>query len=219
MVFCFPSLQTKTKQIAVLQNAFSKLLNRKNQPLPSLLLLLLLPLLTLIYFLFLFSDNRNKTIKLKIMESMDASTTSAAGESSTARIVVRSSMIESIRACGLSGLSGVRIDKEELRRRLLIPQYIRLAMLDSIRKKDVDGGDLHFRLRGSDDIPCPESPLVVFINPRSGGRYGPVLKERLQQLISEEQVNTFNFLISKQFYIYFLKIFFFWKCRYSTSKM
>ncbi|XVF88046.1 hypothetical protein PTKIN_Ptkin19aG0017700 [Pterospermum kingtungense] len=117
---------------------------------------------------------------------MDSST--SAGESSTARIVARSSMMESIRACGLSGLSGVRIDKDELRRRLLIPQYIRLAMLDSIKKKDVDGGDMHFRLRGSDDIPCPESPLVVFINPRSGGRYGPVLKERLQQLISEEQV-------------------------------
>ncbi|XVF34284.1 hypothetical protein REPUB_Repub18cG0046100 [Reevesia pubescens] len=111
-----------------------------------------------------------------------------AGDSSTARIVARSSMMDSLRACGLSSLSGVRIDKEDLRRRLLIPQYLRLAMLDSIRKKDVDGGDQHFHLRGSDDIPCPESPMIVFINSRSGGRYGPVLKERLQQLISEEQV-------------------------------
>ncbi|XP_021277211.1 diacylglycerol kinase 4 isoform X2 [Herrania umbratica] len=117
---------------------------------------------------------------------MDSPT--SAGDSSTARIVARSSMMESIRACGLSGLAGVRIDKEDLRRRLLMPEYLRLAMLDSIRKKEVDGGDQHFRLHGSDDVPCPESPMVVFINPRSGGRYGPVLKERLQQLISEEQV-------------------------------
>ncbi|XWS70908.1 hypothetical protein CRYUN_Cryun03dG0090800 [Craigia yunnanensis] len=117
---------------------------------------------------------------------MDSPT--SAGDSSTARIVARSSMMDSIRACGLSGLTGVRIDKEELRRRLLMPQYLRLAMHDSIRKKDVDGGDQHFLLRGSDDVPCPESPMVVFINSRSGGRHGPVLKERLQQLISEEQV-------------------------------
>ncbi|WRX32829.1 Diacylglycerol kinase [Theobroma cacao] len=117
---------------------------------------------------------------------MDSPT--SAGDSSTARIVARSSMMDSIRACGLSGLAGVRIDKEDLRRRLLMPEYLRLAMLDSIKKKDVDGGDQHFRLHGSDDVPCPESPMVVFINPRSGGRYGPILKERIKQLISEEQV-------------------------------
>ncbi|OMO94192.1 hypothetical protein CCACVL1_06124 [Corchorus capsularis] len=109
------------------------------------------------------------------------------GDSSTARIVARTSMMDSIRACGLSGLAGVRIDKEDLRRRLLIPQYLRLAMLDSIKKKDVDGGDQHFQIC-SEDVRSPESPMVVFINPRSGGRHGPVLKERLQQLISEEQV-------------------------------
>ncbi|XP_022749313.1 diacylglycerol kinase 7-like [Durio zibethinus] len=115
-------------------------------------------------------------------------TPTSAGDSSTARIVARSSMIDSIKACGLSSLTGFRIDKEELRRRLLMPQYLRLAMQDSIRKKDVDGGDQHFLLHGSVDILCPENPTVVFINSRSGGRHGPVLKERLQQLISEEQV-------------------------------
>ncbi|GMI92872.1 diacylglycerol kinase 4 [Hibiscus trionum] len=113
---------------------------------------------------------------------------SAEGESSTALIAARSCMMDSIRSLGLSGLAGVKIDKEELTRRLLMPQYLRLAMLDSIRKQDVDGGDHHFPLSGSDDVPCPESPMVVFINPRSGGRIGPVLKERLQELISEEQV-------------------------------
>ena len=81
-----------------------------------------------------------------------------------------------------------------------MPQYLRLAMQDSIRKKNVDGVDQHFHLRGSDDVPCPESPMVVFINSRSGGRHGPVLKERLQQLISEEQVTLFSFLL---LFIYF----------------
>ncbi|XP_038992931.1 diacylglycerol kinase 4-like [Hibiscus syriacus] len=113
------------------------------------------------------------------------SPTFAGKNSSTTRIVARSSMMDWIRACGLAG---VRIDKEELRRRLLMPQYLRLAMLDSIRKKDADGGDHRFRSRSSDGATIPESPMVVFINSRSGGRHGPVLKERLQELISEEQV-------------------------------
>ncbi|PPD88571.1 hypothetical protein GOBAR_DD14498 [Gossypium barbadense] len=117
------------------------------------------------------------------------SPTTARDSSSPTRIVARSSMMDWIRACGLSGLAGMKIDKEELRRRLSMPQYLRLAMLDSIKKKDVDGGDEHFRSRSSDyDGTVPQSPIVVFINSRSGGRHGPVLKERLQQLISEEQV-------------------------------
>ncbi|KAG4167683.1 hypothetical protein ERO13_A13G211400v2 [Gossypium hirsutum] len=117
------------------------------------------------------------------------SPTTARDSSSPTRIVARSSMTDWIRACGLSGLAGMKIDKEELRRRLSMPQYLRLAMLDSIKKKDVDGGDEHFRSRSSDyDATVPQSPIVVFINSRSGGRHGPVLKERLQQLISEEQV-------------------------------
>ncbi|GKV22325.1 hypothetical protein SLEP1_g32206 [Rubroshorea leprosula] len=110
------------------------------------------------------------------------------GESSTARIIARSSMIESIKGCALSGLGGIRVDREELRQRLLMPEYLRLAMREAIKSKDVDAGDQHFKLRGPGEIPPPEAPMVVFINPRSGGRHGPVLKERLQQLMSEEQV-------------------------------
>ncbi|KAG8493193.1 hypothetical protein CXB51_010610 [Gossypium anomalum] len=89
---------------------------------------------------------------------------------------------------GIESLAGIALDTDELRRRLLMPQYLRLAMLDSITKKDIDGGDQHFPSSGSADVPCPEPPMIVFINPRSGGRNGPVLKERLQKLISEEQV-------------------------------
>ncbi|KAL1060209.1 hypothetical protein V6Z11_1Z117400 [Gossypium hirsutum] len=63
-----------------------------------------------------------------------------------------------------------------LRRRLLMPQYLRLAMLDSITKKDVDGGDQHFPSSGSADVPCPESPMIVFINPRRADVMVPCLK-------------------------------------------
>ncbi|KAJ9141235.1 hypothetical protein P3X46_031796 [Hevea brasiliensis] len=107
---------------------------------------------------------------------------------SSARIVpARSSMIESIRGCGLSG---VRIDKESLRRKLLIPEYLRHAIGDSIKSKDPVGeaeryfntGELYAREE------APEGPMVVFVNSRSGGRHGPELKERLQQLMGEEQV-------------------------------
>lgn len=117
------------------------------------------------------------------------------GESSTARIIARSSMIESLKGCALSGLAGIRVDREELRQRLLMPEYLRLAMREAIRSKDVDAGDQHFKLRGSGEIPPPEAPMVVFINPHSGGRHGPVLKERLQQLMSEEQVSVFLLFI------------------------
>lgn len=43
---------------------------------------------------------------------------------------------------------------------------------------------------------APESPLVAFVNPRSGGRLGPVLKTRLQELIGEDQVNTSSLSLS-----------------------
>lgn len=105
----------------------------------------------------------------------------------TTRIAARNSMIESFRGCGLAG---IRIDKEELRRTLLMPQYLRLAMRDSIRLKDPTAGEARLNERDGEvnNMEAPQAPMVVFINPRSGGRHGPMLKERLQQLIAEEQV-------------------------------
>ncbi|KAI4335464.1 hypothetical protein L6164_014108 [Bauhinia variegata] len=109
---------------------------------------------------------------------------SATGD--TNKIAVRSSVIESFRACGLSG---IRIDKEELKKKLMMPQYLRLAMRDCIRLQDRTAGESRFiRDKGDEEIKAPETPMVVFINPRSGGRHGPMLKERLQLLMSEEQV-------------------------------
>ncbi|KAH7545241.1 hypothetical protein FEM48_Zijuj01G0072700 [Ziziphus jujuba var. spinosa] len=129
------------------------------------------------------------------------------GEYST-RIATRSSMIESFRGCGLSGM---RIDKVELRRRLQMPQLLRFAMRDSIRFKNPAAGETRLLERGNslsapaaadaEDEKPPESAMVVFINPRSGGRHGPMLKERLQQLISEEQFRelTGNLIFSLRY--------------------
>lgn len=136
--------------------------------------------------------------------------------SSTTRISARSSMIDSFKSCTLSGMT---IDKEELKKKLLMPQYLRFAMRDSIRLKDPSAGES--RLPGSrdlvatataenDDQTPPESPMVVFINPRSGGRHGPMLKERLQMLMGEEQVCFFFLLkfikltLTGPFYVCFI---------------
>lgn len=106
------------------------------------------------------------------------------------KIAVRSSVIESIK--GWSSLSGVRIRKEELRQKITMPEYLRLAIKDSITSKDIDTGKRHydFITAGHDTPPVepPESPVVVFINSKSGGRYGPELKARLQDLMGQEQV-------------------------------
>ncbi|KAJ8422769.1 hypothetical protein Cgig2_003762 [Carnegiea gigantea] len=102
------------------------------------------------------------------------------------RVAARSSLIDSLKGCGLSG---IRVDKEELRRRISMPQYLRVAIRRAINAKDVDAGVNSADLLASDGVDPPESPLVVFINSRSGGRHGPELKERLQQLMGEEQVS------------------------------
>ncbi|KAL6189122.1 hypothetical protein ACLB2K_040512 [Fragaria x ananassa] len=116
--------------------------------------------------------------------------------SSATRVTARSSMMDSFRGCSLSG---IRIDKEDLKKKLLMPTYIRFAMRDSIRLKDHTAGDsglpgshdlvaVPSEENGGEDAVAPEMPVVVFINPKSGGRHGPMLKERLQLLMGEEQV-------------------------------
>ncbi|RRT71486.1 hypothetical protein B296_00002630 [Ensete ventricosum] len=117
---------------------------------------------------------------------------SRAGAEEGGTVVARSSVWESIRGCGISGM---RIDKEELRRRILMPAYLRLAMASAIRAQDADAGaesamkdGAEGRGGGPEVDEMPEAPMVVFVNSRSGGRHGPQLKLRLQELISEEQV-------------------------------
>lgn len=84
----------------------------------------------------------------------------------------------------------MRIPKDELKEKITMPTYIRLGILQAIEYKDIDAGKSNFESALRSEEP-PESPLIVFINSRSGGRHGPELKERLQNLMSEEQVNSF----------------------------
>lgn len=112
-----------------------------------------------------------------------------ADELRSTRVAVRSSLIDSIKACTFSG---AQIPKEQLRCKISMPPHLRFAIRDAVRYKNVDAGMSHFR--DAAVVESPESPLVVFINSKSGGRYGPKLITRLQELMSEEQV--LNSLIS-----------------------
>lgn len=101
----------------------------------------------------------------------------------TKRIAARSSMIDSFKACGLAGL---RIDQEDLRKRLIIPEYLRIAMVEAVRNKEFVYNEDRHRWDGTST--APEAAVIVFVNSKSGGRRGPTLKARLQELISKEQV-------------------------------
>ncbi|KAG1326456.1 diacylglycerol kinase 7 [Cocos nucifera] len=103
-------------------------------------------------------------------------------------VVARSSIWDSIRRCGLAGM---RIDKEELRRMILMPEYLRVAMAMSVRAKDWNVGLVaasSIKNWNGDEQAAPEAPIVVFVNSRSGGRHGLALKLWLQKLMTEEQV-------------------------------
>ncbi|KAK7354379.1 hypothetical protein VNO80_19840 [Phaseolus coccineus] len=119
---------------------------------------------------------------------MDSPSSSTTGD--TSKVATKSSsssIVESLRVCGISG--SPRVDKEELIQKLRMPQYLRFAMRESIRLNDAAAGKSHCsRSQDDDNAVAPLVPMVVFINPRSGGRCGPFLKARLQLIISEEQV-------------------------------
>ncbi|KAJ0965673.1 hypothetical protein J5N97_026811 [Dioscorea zingiberensis] len=103
------------------------------------------------------------------------------GRGAQTKIAARSSMVDAFKGCGLSGMG---IDKEELRRRVLIPRYLRVAMVEAVRGKN----PAVVAVPEEEGVEAPETPLVVFVNSKSGGRHGPQLKVRLQELMSEEQV-------------------------------
>lgn len=126
----------------------------------------------------------------------------AAGDGSGSdptRVAARSSLIDSLRGCGLSG---IRVDKEDLRKKISMPQHLRLAILRAIKAKDVGVGVGSVDILAAGGAEPPESPLVVFINSRSGGRHGPELMERLQQLMGEEQVFDLKEVKPKEFVQY-----------------
>ncbi|KAG1326948.1 putative Diacylglycerol kinase 4 [Cocos nucifera] len=117
---------------------------------------------------------------------------SVEGETTMTSASSRASLVESFRACGIAG---ARLDKEYLRRRITIPHRLLAAIAEAIQSRNpgataaaaaVEEVGAHGPSLGNDDV--PEAPMVVFVNSRSGGRHGPVLKNRLQELMGEEQV-------------------------------
>ncbi|KAI3961495.1 hypothetical protein MKX01_001231 [Papaver californicum] len=113
---------------------------------------------------------------------------SAMDHESKTRIASRSSLIDSI-GCGLNGVS--IIDEEELKHKILIPKYLRVAMCEAIQTKNPNVGFQENAAAAGDkngENEVPEAPMVVFVNSKSGGRKGSALQQILQEFISEEQV-------------------------------
>ncbi|KAJ9557886.1 hypothetical protein OSB04_012500 [Centaurea solstitialis] len=103
------------------------------------------------------------------------------------------SMLESIRG---RSLGGIRVSRGELRRKMTMPAYLRLALRDAMSAKSVDSGKRHFGVTSlcmvdngegeKSPLGTPESPVVVFVNSKSGGRQGCALKNKLEELMAEE---------------------------------
>ncbi|KAG7534620.1 Diacylglycerol kinase catalytic domain [Arabidopsis thaliana x Arabidopsis arenosa] len=113
------------------------------------------------------------------------------GDSVTARMIPRHSSLDSFGAMKVSllvNLASIRVSKAELRQRVMLPKYLRIAIRDCILRKDDSFAASSSVAPPLDNAFTPEVPLMVFVNPKSGGRQGPLIKERLQNLISEEQV-------------------------------
>ncbi|KAL6012330.1 hypothetical protein ACLOJK_002815 [Asimina triloba] len=129
-----------------------------------------------------FKDIDSSFTSTSTSTSTVSTATSVSGSSESVRLTSRGSLVDSFRGCGLSG---IRVDRDDLRRRILLPEYLRVAMVEAMRAKDAS-----VEPRGP---PCynddaPQAPIVIFVNSRSGGRHGPILKGRLQELLGEEQV-------------------------------
>ncbi|XP_062192323.1 diacylglycerol kinase 4-like [Phragmites australis] len=111
-------------------------------------------------------------------------------------------LIESLsfRSCGFGRAAASAFQKEDLRARAALPHRLLAAVHAALRARNPAAGAFAFDGDGEGRGACnpwfdpaahddaPESPLFAFVNPRSGGRLGPVLKTRLQELIGEDQV-------------------------------
>ncbi|GKE67082.1 diacylglycerol kinase 3 [Tanacetum coccineum] len=101
-------------------------------------------------------------------------------------VAVRSSLLDTLKGCSFSG---IKISKEDLKLKITMHEYLRFAIRDAISDKNIEDGKRHADVTngGGDVTECCECPLVVFINSKSGGRHGPELKARLQELMGQEQ--------------------------------
>lgn len=72
---------------------------------------------------------------------------------------------------------------------MAIPGRITMAMKEAAAIKDTVGAAIAAAAAEMEVEELPEAPVVVFVNAKSGGRHGPMLKDRLQHLIGEDQVS------------------------------
>jgi hypothetical protein len=108
-----------------------------------------------------------------------AGTTSTPGTSSC------TSLIDSLSQCRMDIVGG--INKENLHQRVKIPQRLCTTMLEAMWMESTAHVAEYIDYMAEAEEP-PENPLVVFVNCKSGGRNGAILKGRLQELIGEAQV-------------------------------
>jgi diacylglycerol kinase (ATP) len=77
-------------------------------------------------------------------------------------------------------LVSLRIDKDELRKRLIIPKYLKISMVEAVRNNEVVfDEDQHC---WDDTNTALKVVVILFVNSKSGGRRGPTLKARLPKL-------------------------------------
>jgi diacylglycerol kinase (ATP) len=132
-----------------------------------------------------------------------ASSDEAAAAAGGTVVASRVSIWESLKGCGIFHKE---IAKEELRHKVVMPKYLRVAMRTASMTKDVTAAvaAASSAVVGDEEpMVAPEAPLVVFVNSKSGGRHGPELKERLHELISIEQVRNIS-LFCIHYLIYLL---------------
>lgn len=83
--------------------------------------------------------------------------------------------------------------KEELKTNVVIPEYLSKAMANAVTSEGAT------YLDGPAPVPRPEaptSPLLVFVNSKSGGRLGPELLKNLAEITHPSQVRTSVYKLS-----------------------
>jgi diacylglycerol kinase (ATP) len=82
-------------------------------------------------------------------------------------------------------LVGLRIDKDELRKRLIIPEYLKISMVEVVRNNEVVfDEDQHCWDNTNTAL---KAAVIVFVNSKSIGRRGPTLKAHLQKLSAKSR--------------------------------
>ncbi|PKA65444.1 Diacylglycerol kinase 7 [Apostasia shenzhenica] len=130
----------------------------------------------------------------------------APAEVEDTRVAARSSIFDAVKGIG-GAAAGARVDKEELRRTISIPAEMAAMMREAIKLREPGAVARKYveAAGGRRDSPLPEAPLVVFVNSRSGGRHGPALMSRMEELMGENQVFDLSIVKPSDFVHYALR--------------